>query len=464
MTSLATMDDLELPPNPPPSSLRSRPAVLTRKRTRDDYNDDVPTSAASSDPAMFSGDETVPDAENYALKRKKKMYTGSWWSHRVKANRDDKQREFKRNYDSGVFMGSEGSEPPSSDSLGSLEEELIQDQLRMELEQKPAPKASSTKSRPLMRAASLPFKYRMPDTPLEHARVMHIVQTCLDKGTESVDLSSMALASLPTEITSLMTLTKHTNLVEGMLDHGELLEAQLRLFLGNNLLRRVPRELLGLTNLRFLSLRQNKLTSLPPGIRDLINLEHLNVAGNRLSSLPFEIIELMRCHRLGDVIAEPNPWQPRPDTMATSFGYTDCVSADLQTYILRCDPRNVTDHHSPRDAGSTVPSLTEMTLRSLSRLGAQSDLGDYMPSDTPLSILKALSTLHESHLDGGYRCSRCHRAMVQSGFERLEWWTLKHARPLGSDSLTYPFKRMFCRYDCEGKRNSWCDDIAVGMT
>ena len=451
------MDDLELPAHPQASSSRSRPAILTRKRTRDDYNDDVPTSAASSDPAMFSGDETVPGAEDYALKRKKKMYSGSWWSHRVKANRDDKQREFKRNFDSGVFMGSEGSEAPSSDSLGSLEEELIQDQLRMELEQQTAPKPSSSKSRPLTRAASLPFKHTQPQTASEHNRVMQIVQTCLDESVESVDLSSMALTNLPTEITSLNTLTKHTNLVTGMLDDGELLEAQLRLFLGNNLLRRVPRELLDLTSLRFLSLRQNKLTSIPPGIRNLVNLEHLNVAGNRLTYLPFEVIELMRCHNLGTVIAEPNPWLLE-NTSDTSWTVTECVSADVRTSIFRFDPTTTTAiPGNPQGLESTVPSLTEMALRSLSRLWIPSDLSDSMPSDTPPRVLKALSTLHSCHLDGGHRCSSCHREIVQAGHERMEWWNLETSKPLGSDVKEYPFKRMFCRYGCEGKRNAWCD-------
>ena len=117
-------------PKPQPRSTRpSRPAVLTRKRTREDYlvDDDLPPSATSSDPALFSGDEATPGLESYQSKRKRKMFSGSWYEHSAKARKEDRRREFKRNVDSGIFMGSE-SETPSSDSIGSLEEALIHDQ------------------------------------------------------------------------------------------------------------------------------------------------------------------------------------------------------------------------------------------------------------------------------------------------------------------------------------------------
>ncbi len=470
------MDDVDLPPMPQPAS-RSRPALLTRKRTIEDYNDDVAMSAASSDPALFSSDENGPGAEDYSTKRRKKVYAGSWFQHRAKANREDKKREFKRNYDSGIFMGSESSEPPSSDSLGSLEEELMRDQRRMELDLQTAPKAHSSRSRPLLRSSSLPFRHAQPDVSPQHRSVTHIVQCCLDRGEESVDLSSMSLASLPAEITSLTTLTKHSNLVSGMLDHGDKLEAELRLFLGNNLLRCLPCEVLDLTNLRLLSLRHNKITSLPPGIRNLINLETLNVAGNKLTCLPFEVLELVRFHHLKTITAEPNPWLPRPDDGDTD-GLTRWLRFTTEPLLYRWHGSNTmltSLGHKPPP--SSVPPLTEMALRSLARLGPHPRLTEHMPPDTPASILAALETLYDSSLAGGYQCSRCDRRIVQAGCEQIEWWVVGREceldgspeqqteaeadpwKPLHVDlQQALPFKRLYCQQGCKGTKNDWCDD------
>ena len=473
------MEDPELPPLPQQSASRSRPAVLTRKRTLEDYNDDIPMSAASSDPALFSGDENVPGAEDYSIKRKKKVYSGSWFNHRMKANREDKEREFQRNYDSGIFMGSENSEPPSSDSIGSLEDELIHDQRKMELDLQTTPKAQASKSRPLLRSSSLPFRHDKPDIPPQHGAVIYIVQLCLDKGQESVDLSSMSLTSLPPAITSLTTLTKQTNLVSGMLDHGENLEAELRLFLGANVFRRLPQEVLDLTNLRLLSLRHNKLTSLPPGIRTLINLETLNIAGNKLTCLPFEVMELVRFHHLKTITAEPNPWLPRPKP-EDAGKLTRWLRLATETWLYRWDDQSEAPASLDlQPLPSSVPSLTEMTLRSLARSGPHPNLSDYMLSDTPSSVLAALETLYESDLAGGYQCSRCGRCIVQAGRKRIEWWAVgpeteldrpreEQARmeediwsPFQFDlQQALPFERSYCRQHCEGTKNDWCDDMS----
>jgi Leucine Rich repeats (2 copies) len=473
------MDDVDLPPLPPASSSRTRPALLTRKRTRDDY-DDVPPSAASSDPALFSGDEAVPGAEDYAFKRKKKMYTGSWWSYRVKAKPDEKKREFKRNYDSGIFMGSEGSEHPSSDSLGSLEEELIQDQRKMEVEPKTSIKPPSSNARPFLKASTLPFQPAVSDVPPEHGMVMQIVQRCLDNGQEDVDLSSMSLTTLPSGIIDLTTLTKQTTLVSGMLEHGEPLEPQLRLFLANNLLRRVPREILDLTNLRVLSMRRNKLTSLPPGIRNLVNLETLNLAGNKLAYLPWELIGLARFHRLKNLTAEPNAWLPKPDLEDPGVRWT---RPGADRFLWRWQPlskiSSTPSYSNPQvmaSHSSPVPSLTETTLRSLLHLAPpHADLRSYMPPDTPERVLAALETLHDAQLDGGHHCSRCGRAIVQPGHEWIEWWAFGPEAEMeryvarGEEvefgkERAWPVKRMACWRGCVGERNAWCDLVGVEET
>ena len=472
------MDDLELPSLPQESTSRPSYPLLTRKRTREDYyNEDAPMSAASSDPALFSGDENVPGAEDYSIKRKKKVYSGSWFNHRMKAKREDKQREFKRNYDSGIFMGSEGSEPPSSDSIGSLEEEFMHDQRKTVFDLPTTPTIPASKSQPLLRSSRLPFRYDQADVPPQHGAVNYIVQLCLEKGQESVDLSSLSLTDLPPAITSLSTLTKQTSLVSGMLDHGENFEAELRLFLGTNLLRRLPPEVLDLTNLRLLSLRSNKLTSLPPGIRTLTNLDTLNVAGNKLTSLPFEVIELVRFHHLRTITAGLNSWLPRPEPEPAGT-LTRWLRSATKPLLYRWDGQgHAQTTFVIKNSTSRTPSLTEMSLRSLARSGPHHDLSGYMPPDTPASIFTALETLHEADVAGGYQCSRCGCTIVQAGHRHIEWWaigpedgldgSMEEQAPVEEKFWSpfqvelrqvLPFERMYCRQDCEGTRNGWCDE------
>src|SRR5436305_2747722 len=117
------MDDVELPPLPSSRALahRSSVSLLSRKRPRIDYEAE---SSNSSDPALFSSDDPAPSAEHYSAKRRKDKWQGTWWGGRLRRTPQRKVRQFKRNYDSGIWMGSEDTE-------SSLEEELLNDQRDM---------------------------------------------------------------------------------------------------------------------------------------------------------------------------------------------------------------------------------------------------------------------------------------------------------------------------------------------
>lgn len=189
------MDDLDLPPlsqsAQDEAEAASRPSLLLfRKRTRSDY-DDEPTT--SSDPALFSSDEQAPDAEQYVSeKRKKRVYTGSWWDrHPAKegSRKSGRNREFTRNFDSGIFMGSESEEPLSSDSF-TLEDELLRDQEKSNGKDQqhfplrlPDMEHHENESR-----TKLAPKPPVPMPP-EHVEVCEIVRQSLDQGKEDVDLS-----------------------------------------------------------------------------------------------------------------------------------------------------------------------------------------------------------------------------------------------------------------------------------
>ncbi len=127
------MDEVELPPLPP--SFQASPrrsstySLLSRKRSRTDYEIEP---ATSSDPALFSSDETAPSAENYSAKRRKDKWSGTWWGERLRGKSAREKRQFKRNYDSGIWMGSEGTD-------SSLDEDFLNDQRKFDANQKPVP-------------------------------------------------------------------------------------------------------------------------------------------------------------------------------------------------------------------------------------------------------------------------------------------------------------------------------------
>ena len=156
------MDDIQLPPLPP-----IRPN-LSRKRTRSDY-----APATSSDPALFSSDDITPDAANYAAKRQRGQRTGTWWQSEDLPVR--RKRSFRRNFDSGIFLGSEETD-------GSLEEEFLNDFAKEEGGERLTQRLEHMRSSPVLDTK----------TSIRHGKfdlVLDIVKRCLEKGQEDVDLS-----------------------------------------------------------------------------------------------------------------------------------------------------------------------------------------------------------------------------------------------------------------------------------
>ncbi|KAJ9609115.1 hypothetical protein H2200_006886 [Cladophialophora chaetospira] len=461
------MDEPELPPlsQSDPASFQARPRpsfLLTRKRTLSDYGNEP---ATSSDPATFSSDETAPGAENYATgKRKKHTYRGSWWDRHPAKNgtrtSQRKKREFKRNFDSGIFMGSESEEPLSSDSF-NMEEDFLRDQDN-EIEQTRPSKLWSSDRLDTTPRAKLPLR-AVDQLPRKHEAVCQIIKQCLELGKEDVDLSAMSLSSLPTEVTTLNTLSKQDEIVPGMLHIGTDLEPRLRIFLANNLFTKVPNPVLGLRNLRFLSLRNNNLHSIPPGIRDLVNLESLNVAGNQLTELPFEILHLVSNCRLQELIIQPNPWRQlprlpmeriRPDTiLRMQNGSLRLWQAPgMSGHATKCPRR-------PLQA-SSLPSLTELVLRQLSKIDTrgETDFCDYMPSGSPQTVLDHLEFVREHP---NRQCSSCMRVLVLAAKEEIEWWYISSigrtdgttAQSVPDSLAAVPFRRMLCSPVCQARKD-----------
>lgn len=203
-------DDLQLPQNTSTlSNLQSRKRS-TRYYELQQLEDDAISSSihTSSDPALFSSDET-PDAENYSgnKRRKKKTYTGTWWGERFRsagsrsrrasssASSRKVKRKFTRNFDSGIFMNSdEGSTDLSSDS--SFGAELFEEQRRVD-----DANQYDTPHTPVQQKSKLSLSFGSPcsqgprsakkpilvDAREQH--VMSVVRKCLEDSKEDIDLT-----------------------------------------------------------------------------------------------------------------------------------------------------------------------------------------------------------------------------------------------------------------------------------
>lgn len=134
----------------------------------------------SSDSALFSSDDD-PSLDNYTRGRQKKQYRGPWFQQepasdgtfpgsqfKVRANRDGNhksKRIFERQYDSGVFLGSDCTDmDESSDDI-----ELPPSRSMI----LPSSQAQSTQT--------------LEPTPEELARKQ--IENCIEHGLESIDLS-----------------------------------------------------------------------------------------------------------------------------------------------------------------------------------------------------------------------------------------------------------------------------------
>ena len=191
------MDEVELPPLPPSFQVnpRNRPtyALLRRKRSRAVYGTEL---ATSSDPALFSSDDTTPSAENYSAKRQKDKWRGTWWGERLRGELAREKRQFKRNYDSGIWMGSEGTD-------SSLDDEFLNDQRKIDPDQKPVLDDDSSNGVNHVNATAAFGEDAQTDPEVEDsirkrrpaseppcvANARIIIQDCVDRGHEDVNLT-----------------------------------------------------------------------------------------------------------------------------------------------------------------------------------------------------------------------------------------------------------------------------------
>ncbi|BCR85392.1 leucine-rich repeat domain-containing protein [Aspergillus chevalieri] len=500
----------EIPLPPPPRR---------RKSHRPSRFDDR-SSQPSSDPALFSSDDIPASGlENYHAPAhgnagRKRRYRGTWWGETVlDPKRKRKDFKDKRFVDSGVWMGSDESlvesllpsedAPISEDFFKNVRNSNpgIPKKEPEEVDAAPfAPAAPGPESvlgmdrgpisRPQPQVVAQPrVAFRRVVESQEHQLARAIVNDCLEKGQDSVDLSIGNMKEIPSGLLRpLQHLTKLPAIREPPVteDVYSSLEPFLRLFLAGNSLFKLSSELFDLSSLKVLSLRNNKLSEIPPAIRRLTSLQDVNLSVNRLQYLPWEFLWLIRKGDLKHLIVRPNPLMQIDETEIAYWHYPNTTTPESLEESLRLQeyespvpeeawapihiatgpirhfntdgypiPEAQLNATSFSELKSNVPSLREVSLVSLNKSNFFDLTPDSDIADLPELMLRLLRHAREVRAAGGRCCSICHRDFVLPRTEWIEWWDcstyengLKGPRASGEKLRPLPFKRLGCSWGC----------------
>ncbi|KAI8966517.1 hypothetical protein F5Y11DRAFT_159323 [Daldinia sp. FL1419] len=304
----------------------------TRKRARD-QSLAPPVYTNSSDPAVFSSDDD-PHVENYTQGRhRKKRYVGSWFQQHP-ASSDSTfsevvrplpkaKRTFERQFDSGVWMGSDNSVDTDDDTVTEMG--IIGSKLPQIRHVRPIPAISPSE-----------------------ATARRVIQDAIDSGRTAIDLSSSQIDSISNAtISQLSMLDTVPPIAEDFPFQSK--EPSISLYLSNNPLSRAPGAIFNLENLTILTLRNTNITELPPSIGKLRNLRTLNISLTRLRSLPGELLDLLRFpSKLETLNIHPNPFF-QPDHFQTDFVIDDVWNeSKLEKVVLLRDELRRTDGRKVR--------------------------------------------------------------------------------------------------------------------
>ncbi|KAK6429024.1 hypothetical protein LTR95_014832, partial [Oleoguttula sp. CCFEE 5521] len=282
--------DIQLFPSPPAATATHLPSLPARLPTLASFAPSSPSEkslkrhhpdddSCSSDP-LFSDEASDPGLPEAGERpRRKRKVRGPWWTL------EDKKRKFPPSAkDSGVFMGSDASISAS-----------------------PSSSAASKTVSPLKRIYAA-----KKSSPAEEL-AGRIISNCLDNGKEAIDLSDLGFGTIHEEtLRPLHQLIRNANVNTISAPTAEQytsLKPRIQMFLANNRLTTLPRELFKLEYITVLSLRNNELSELAPSIAQLRRLREFNVSSNRLRYLPWEAMPFVRARdNVCRVIVQPNPF------------------------------------------------------------------------------------------------------------------------------------------------------------
>jgi hypothetical protein len=248
-------------------------------------------------------------------------------------------------------------------------------------------------------------------------------------------------------------------------------------------------DLFELSNLKVLSLRNNKLTELPSTIRRLTALQVLNLSVNRLTCLPWELIKLMQNGELKHLTVRPNSFLPIEEAQIAEWHHNankkqteepdeEFISSQLQfnhdessnirepfwdsihvatgpTTFLNMEGNPVRESALTNPSINAAPSLRELSLRTVSKLPYLEQATDEELAEYPALLVPLLRQAREVRAAGGQPCSVCDREFVIPRTEWLEWWDItpcengmKMPRHSGEKLRPLPFRRLGCSLSC----------------
>ena len=471
--------DPELPPIHNPHHGLTTSSLL-RERSRGSSPADN-----SSEPPLFSSDGPSASTDNYTNRAVKRLHRGTWWSgvpqnHATCSRDKPTKRPFERNFDSGVWMGSDdaegGSDTPDEPALDSNgEPSLLPSQYML-----PASfgRDQLQPSHPMI-ALGTEVAPNLQGPYSRQLEAISRVQRYLDEGLASVDLAGLNLGEIFwSTLSPLRYLTLH---VDGQFPPSQeayqALTPDIRLYLANNELSSLPSELYSLHTITTLSLRQNKFESLSPAIANLVELENLNLGGNSFRFLPWEILQLLTKRLTAEHLqVHPNPLArpvPRPrhfrDVLLAEPDNPRCLATTGIAYLDNrgypcagsCPaPSQHSGDYIPAETASSaeasqrpqeteqnpshVLSLLELALRTCAQDPQLDQMLPYLSVHYPPPVYEFLKRTVEHKVAGGVRCSVCDKEYVIPRTEWVEW----HSGISGPWLRPLPFLRRGCSWQC----------------
>jgi hypothetical protein len=458
----------------------------SKKRSRrPTYNDNYQNS---SDPPLFSSDGPDAGAENYTSigKRRKRMFQGPWWGGPAAegAHSMTAKRPFQRNFDSGVFMGSDTTATENEDAEGfPCLRSPSTNQREPGPDVRPGEKLAYEELKQQLESQGIfPDEDDLQDYLARQHCAMYIVLNYADRGCPYINLTNLGLhAILDSTLRPLHCLVRQ--------EQDEPLAPDLRLYLGNNDLSHLPNELYALQHLKELSIRGNQVKHLAPQLGRL-PLEELNLSFNRIRYLPYAMLRLFRnAYQRSETISEflaaqfhlqPNPFVVPVCRNAAATGsrlslrrnqltlaarsvpcYLTIAATPLRPYApwpsqqdTLLLPANVALYTPPNR--NYVPSLFELCLRSAKQHRRISAMLTFQ--DLPPAIEEALVGAEQLSTAGPLYCDVCEQEYIVPRGEWLEWY----AGVRDNEHDLIPFLRRVCSWGCVGAVFDEKDSCAKG--
>ncbi|KAK9458347.1 hypothetical protein V1511DRAFT_455050 [Dipodascopsis uninucleata] len=238
-----------------------------------------------------------------------------------------------------------------------------------------------------------------------------IIRAAVEDGKADIDLDSLDVSEIPDDIADLKNLVSLVSGFNGCNDTGPL-QPDVRIYLSNNRIERIPPSLLEVDNITVLSLRNNLLKEIPNSIARLRNLKNLSLGGNNLRYLPAQILDLRHLQVLA---VHPNPLEPLPIISRTDGKAVVKVATSSKSFSSNSFGISLTSSFN----NTYVPTLSEICLRILSGYNASDK--EINKWNLASNINKMISTSREMYTLQN-SCGQCGRFLVKEVGYAYEWW------------------------------------------